>query len=82
MNILCTKVFRAQVHDANKESKGESIYLHENYIAEETLEEARKGVKRRTIPGAVEPLSQYYKFWFRKKKALLLKFPKIYTPLQ
>ena len=44
--ILSTKVFRAQVHDANKESKGESIYLHENYIAEEITEEARKGVEK------------------------------------
>ena len=37
-----TKVCRTQVHDAGKESKGESIYLHEKYIAEEITEEKGK----------------------------------------
>ena len=37
---------RAQVHDAGKESKGESIDFHEKYISEEILKEARKGVEK------------------------------------
>ena len=37
-SLLKTKVHRSQVHDAGKESKVESIDLHENYIAEEILE--------------------------------------------
>ena len=44
--LLKTKVYRAQVYDAGKDSKGESIYLHEKYIAEENLEGARKGVEK------------------------------------
>ena len=31
--ILKTRVCRAQVHDAGKESKGESIYFYKKYIA-------------------------------------------------
>ena len=39
---LNTKVYRSQVHDAGKESKGESVYVHEHYISEEIMEESRK----------------------------------------
>ena len=45
-SFLQTKVCRAQVHDASKESKGESIDFHEKCIAEEILEESRKGVEK------------------------------------
>ena len=44
--LLKTKVCRAQVHDTGKESKGKSIDLHEKYISEEILEEARKRVEK------------------------------------
>jgi len=44
--FLKTKVCRTQKYDAGKESKGEAIDLHEKYIAEEILEEARKGVEK------------------------------------
>ena len=40
--LLNNKVCRSQIHDAGKESKGESIDLHENYIVEEIMEESRK----------------------------------------
>ena len=45
-SLLTPKVYRAQVHDVGRESKGESIDLHEKYIAEGILEEARKGVEK------------------------------------
>ena len=45
-SLLKTKVCRAQVHYGRKESKGELIYLHEKYIAEEILEEERKGLEK------------------------------------
>ena len=57
--LLKTKVYRAQVRDAGKETKVESMDLHEKCIAEEILEQERKVVESRTVPGAVEPLSQY-----------------------
>ena len=44
--VLKTKVCCSQVHDASKESKGESIDFHEKYIAEEIMEEERKGVEK------------------------------------
>ena len=56
--LLNTRVHHAQVHDAINESKGESIDFHEKYIAEEILEEAKKELKRSTVPGAVKTLSQ------------------------
>ena len=45
-SLLKAKVCRAQVHDAGKNRKGESIDLHEKYTAEDILEEARKGVEK------------------------------------
>ena len=44
--LIKTKVYCTQVHDAGKERKLESIYLNEKYIAEEILEESRKGVEK------------------------------------
>ena len=43
--LLSTKVCRAQVHDASKERKLESIDFYENYIVEEMMEQARKTIE-------------------------------------
>ena len=51
--LFKNKVCRAQVHDIGKGNKGESIEMHENYVAEEIMEESRKGVKRSNMPGVV-----------------------------
>ena len=55
-SLLKTKVCRAQVHDAGKDRKGESIDFHEKYMAEEITEESRKGVEKKHCASCIQDL--------------------------